>query len=110
MLGDTLDNLRNAMIVINLCFFLIFITVKQKVLRAKKAVIAMENRMLELRRENEILDMELSYLTSPKRLENIYTSLNRNGEHIANVNEIIALNSLLPFYYGQCKKIQTKLP
>jgi cell division protein FtsL len=106
MLENVLSNFKNTMTIINICFFLIFIFVKQRVFQAKKAVFAIESRAIELQKESEMLEVELSYLTNPDRLKAIYYSLakDRDSEHIANIDEISTVNNFLNFYLGQHKK------
>lgn len=106
MLNEALNTLKNFLFILSLCLFCVLIVVKNNIYKIKNNIRNIEYKIVMLDKEKEIIDLELTYLTSPDRLKNIYnkikeehltTSINNNILTVK--GQIKNVGKLIPYYY-----------
>ena len=76
--------------------------IKAKVYKIRKDIRDIENKILALDREMEVLNLEITYLTRPDRLKDIYftiKNINNDNKNIVSTNQIKDIKVLIPYYY-----------
>ena len=116
MLNDMLNTLKNFLFILSLCLFCLLIIVKNNIYKIKNNIRHIEHKIVMLDKEKEVIDLELTYLTSPSRLKNIYKKI--KDEHLtASVNNNILtvkeqvrnIRELIPYYYTKVENSKNSI-
>lgn len=105
MLNNIINTMKNFLFVLMLFLILVMIFVKVRVYKIKRNIREIENKILALDKEMEVLNLELTYLSRPERLKQIYYVI-KNVDNIDNngmlkVEQIKDIKLLIPYYYAK---------
>lgn len=103
MLRNTLIYFKNFLALVSICLFSALFIVKWKIYNIKKNIIIIDCEITKVQEEIKIMETELSYLTNPKRLKQIYYKINKCNDcaSILSINQIKSITDILPFYYAK---------
>lgn len=108
MLNDVLSNIKNFLFVVCVFLFCVLISVKNKVYKIKSNIREIDNKIVVLNKEAEVVNLELTYLTTPERLKNIYANIKENNISIDFDDSVLVAKTqikdimeLIPYYYAK---------
>lgn len=106
MLKDLFTTIKNFLFILTLFLFCVLIFVKNKVYKIKSDIRDVNNKIVLLDKESEVVELELTYLSRPERLKNIYTKIkqidipmNLDGDILITRKQIKDIRGLIPYYY-----------
>ena len=102
MLRNLLKTIKNFLLILLLFLFVAMLFIKARIYKIKKEIRDIESQILALDKEMEILNLEITYLTRPERLKDIYYTIknvSNNNKIIVGTNQIKDIKVLIPYYY-----------
>lgn len=107
---EKLEVFNYFLLLLIITIFSLMVFVKVYSFNKYKILNKYDSLVSELKNNEETLNLKLSALVSPARLENIYSEL--KGTYFANsdvlyINQIKTLNNLLVYYYSKNKGINS---
>ena len=116
MLNDVLNTLKNFLFILSLCLFCVLIIVKNNIYKIKNNIRNIEHKIVMLDKEKEVIDLELTYLTSPNRLKNIYNKIKEehlttgvNNNILTVKGQLKNIRELIPYYYTKVENSKNSI-
>lgn len=110
MLNDVLNTFKNFLLITCVFLFYVMVFVKNKTFKIKKNIRDIETKIVMLDKEIEVIDLELTYLSNPNRLKNIYSKVkqidiptNIDDKTLIAKEQIKDIKTLIPYYYANIK-------
>lgn len=103
MLKNIINMIKNSLLLVLIFLLVTMLFVKSEVYKIKKNIREIDEKILALDKQKEILNLELTFLTRPERLKQIYKAMKdinlKDNEDIVVTNQIKDIKVLIPYYY-----------
>ena len=105
MLRDILRTIKNFLLLLVIFLFVVMLVVKVRVYKIKKDIREIESKILALNKEIDVLNLEVTYLTRPERLKQMYRAISDvksiDNKKIVSAEQIKDIKVLIPYYYAK---------